>query len=306
MAKRFKLTDDSLNTYGFRILTDGIDISQFEKNPVMLYDHDSYTLPIGRWTNIKKEDGAIYADAEFDLKDKFAAQVAGKVEDGFINMCSISIYKKEESVDESVLLPGQIFPTITKSQLKEVSITPFGANHNALKLYSDDGSLLELNNKNLNNVFKTKITTMKKIKEMLQLAENANEADVENAVQALQQRAENAERKLREIEDAKKASQKKEAEALVDNAIKEQRINASAKDAFLQMFDSSFENAKKVLSEIPKRKTAKDIIENGEKGDEKLLSMSWDELDKSNRLQELKDKYPDVFEELKKEKFKNQ
>lgn len=44
----FVISDESVNSYGKVILTDGIDISQFERNPVMLYMHERATV-VGRW-----------------------------------------------------------------------------------------------------------------------------------------------------------------------------------------------------------------------------------------------------------------
>ena len=40
----FVISDESVNSYGKVILTDGIDISQFERNPVMLYMHERATV----------------------------------------------------------------------------------------------------------------------------------------------------------------------------------------------------------------------------------------------------------------------
>ena len=43
----FVLHDESVNTYGFRMLTSGANLEEFKKNPVMLLNHDDYSLPIG-------------------------------------------------------------------------------------------------------------------------------------------------------------------------------------------------------------------------------------------------------------------
>lgn len=39
MSKRIILSDSSLNRYGYRVLTEGINLEAFKKNPVMLYMH---------------------------------------------------------------------------------------------------------------------------------------------------------------------------------------------------------------------------------------------------------------------------
>ena len=88
----FVLHDESVNTYGFRMLTSGANLEEFKKNPVMLLNHDDYSLPIGRWENIRVEGGKILADAVFDEGDARAAEVKRKVENDFIRMASIGAW----------------------------------------------------------------------------------------------------------------------------------------------------------------------------------------------------------------------
>lgn len=37
MGKRVRISNDSLNSYGFRVLTSGMDVTQYNRNPVLLY-----------------------------------------------------------------------------------------------------------------------------------------------------------------------------------------------------------------------------------------------------------------------------
>lgn len=80
----FLVSDESLNSHGFKVLTAGINTTNFEKNPVMLYMHDRSHSVIGRWENLRKEGNKLYADAIFDEEDPEAVKIAGKVERGFI------------------------------------------------------------------------------------------------------------------------------------------------------------------------------------------------------------------------------
>lgn len=308
MAKRFKLSDDSINSYGFRILTSGIDLEQFRKNPVMLYDHDDWKrLPIGRWENITVEGDGLYADAIFDLKDEFAAQISQKVEDGIINMVSVGIRAIEESSDPVYMIPGQIYPTITKSKLREASITPFGSNSNALALYDENGKIIELNDKTVASLFpkpETKSETpMKLVFNKLQLKDEATEQEAVSAIEALEARASEAEAKLSEYRQKEADARKAEAITLIDAAIADQRINASAKEALIKAFDADFEGQKVILASINKRQTAKEVVNNPAQPDEKLIKMSWDDADKAGLLPELKEKHPDVFSAKFKEKY---
>ena len=132
-------------------------------------------------------------------------------------------------------------------------------------------------------------------KEMLQLV-----ASLENEaakVPALQKR-------LAELETGLKASRRAAHEALVDRAVSEGRLRAEQKESVMALLESDEENAAKLIGSLPK-KTARvqDYLrDEGEAGD--LAKMSWDEIDRANRLQELKDRFPDLYERKFNETFK--
>ncbi|WP_400192807.1 hypothetical protein [Hymenobacter sp. B81] len=140
---RFTVHDESLNVYGFRILTKGIDISAFKKNPVMLYMHDRSIMPIGKWEDLRKEDdGRMTAEAVFDKEDEFAQRVESKVEQGILSACSVWVSPLAWSDKPEVLLPGQSRPTVTSSLLNEISIVDIPGNRSALKLSLSNGVTL--------------------------------------------------------------------------------------------------------------------------------------------------------------------
>lgn len=39
MSKRVRISNDSLNSYGSRVLTSGMSVEQYCRNPVLLYMH---------------------------------------------------------------------------------------------------------------------------------------------------------------------------------------------------------------------------------------------------------------------------
>ena len=55
LDKEFMCSDESINTYGFRVLTDGGKLERFLVNPVMLYMHDVRQV-IGSWEELRNED----------------------------------------------------------------------------------------------------------------------------------------------------------------------------------------------------------------------------------------------------------
>ena len=246
------ISTSRLNSYGSRVITTGIDITQYEKNPVLLWMHrrsfsSNSPLPIGRVENLRFDGDALKGTPVFDEKDPFAKQIADKWEGGFLKMCSAGLDIVETSVDPVHLLPGQTRATVLRSKLTEVSIVDIGSNDDALQL-TNSGQLLtlasgeacealpllELNKPekedNANgeqpaaSINNNKITMKKETLQLLGLAENATEEQVHNAVQLLKQSADKAQSmELAAITSA------------VDQAIKEKRITEAQRDHFIQL-----------------------------------------------------------------------
>lgn len=319
-TKSVVLHDESVNTYGFRMLTSGANLEEFRKNPVMLYNHDDWSMPIGRWENIRVEEDKIIADPVFDLKDAKAAEIARKVEEGFIKAASIGAWSPEEvSRDASLMLAGQDLPTVTKWTVREASFCAIGANHNALVFYDREGKKIDLSDRQTfirltDNIVKpTKTEKMnKELLSMLNLKDGASEDEVAAAVKIALSDKEKAEKDLKELQDkvaadeaAAKEKQKQEAVALTDAAIKDGRISASAREATIQSFESNFESTKVMLSSINVRQSVTDRIVNlkGGSSSDKYAGKSWDDLDRENLLLGLKDSDPELFKQLFTEKF---
>lgn len=132
---RFIISDESVNRYGYRILSRGMSTASFEKNPVVFYNHGTYNLPIGKGKDLRHEpDGSITLDIDFDTEDEQALAVQKKAERGFLNACSVGIDVLETSTDSNVVLSGQTRPTVTHCELLELSICGIPGNRNALRL----------------------------------------------------------------------------------------------------------------------------------------------------------------------------
>lgn len=148
MAKDFIINTNGLNSWGTRVLTSGIDLGQFKRNPVLLYMHvrgfDGKSTPIGRVENIHVEGDELRGTPVFDMKDSFAAEIGRKWEENFIRMCSAGLEPIELSFAPEHLLQGQTRATVVRSKLVEVSIADIGSNDDALQLYEPSGKLLQL------------------------------------------------------------------------------------------------------------------------------------------------------------------
>ena len=312
----FVVSDESVNSYGLRVLTDGIITDRFEKNPVMLYSHDDYNrLPIGKWTNLKKARGKMTATANFDEQDDFAQKVKGKAEQKIIQMASLGIIPLEWSDDPELMVQGQSEPTITKCILREISITPFGSNHNAFRMYDKQGNEIKLSEatKMFNKDQKTKAMSQTNLKLLLTTGLNLSEdmADSElvkhciNLSQQVQTLKEEKQNVQKELDELKKKDEVKLKEELVNQAVKEQKITEKQKAVYLGL---SYEQAKNLLDTIEKPVNLNEYTQ-GNGGDEKnekrkdWTFKDWTQKDPEG-LEEMKGKDPECYKLLFKEEYK--
>lgn len=163
--KTFVLSDESVNSHGFKVNTEGINLDFFNKNPLMLYMHKRSNGIIGRWENVRKEGGKLLGDAVFDEGEELGEKVKKRVDNGFLHACSIGI-------DAGTITMKNIggIDTVIKCDLIEVSIVDMPANKNAVKLAKCN--LIKLHKIDVNQEFKKNIT------EILGLTENAINEDI--------------------------------------------------------------------------------------------------------------------------------
>lgn len=338
MAKPFVFSDETINSYGFYLKNDGADISQFKKNPILLWMHKrpgpwlggkDEVLAIGTVTNIVFNEQKQRWEGEpvFDTEDQFAAEIARKWEKGIYRMVSPGVKVIEWSSDTKYLKKGQTSPTAMKWILKEISIVDIGSNNNAIALYNDDDEVVNLSEGNGGNIPALLLTQNSENMELITLADGTkleSVADVqklydtnaanEQKIVTLTAELDGLKQKVDGYEKARKEAIKAEAVNLVDAAVKDGRIDAqpgdkgkSAKDDWLKFFEIDHESAKSALASIPKRKSVTEQLEtHGTQTDAELADLrkqSWDDLDKSGKLVKLREKYYDVFELKFEEKF---
>ena len=141
-TKRVRISNESLNSYGFRVLTSGMEVGQYSRNPVLLYMHERGNV-IGYVKDLKVEDNEITGELMFDEATELSQRCKKQWEFGSLKMVSVGIDILEMSEDPKFLVEGQLRPTVTKSKLFEVSLVDVGANDDALVLQKD-GQRIEL------------------------------------------------------------------------------------------------------------------------------------------------------------------
>lgn len=229
-SKRYRLSDDSINSYGYSVLTSGINISRVKNGLVPALLNHSSDQPIGTWQKVMRRKGELIGTLELneDLKD--TKQAKALIDGPGTIGVSIGIGDVEFNDD---------YTQIVKSTLYEASITPTPSNGNAHELHVY---------KNYEN--REKYSEMELVKLRIDHATGATEnVSLNHKKEIDMEKLEVAEGKIKEleaqiaelaktnaelsiqVEDFKKA----EVESYVDEAIKTGKFNAGSKESLLKL-----------------------------------------------------------------------
>lgn len=246
MGKRVRISNESVNCYGTRILTSGIDISQYIRNPVLLYMHERGKV-IGYVKDIKIEGQDVTGELVFDEVSELSKQLKKQWEFGSVKMVSANFQILSTSDDKQLLIEGQERPTVTRCKLVEVSVVDIGGNDDAIVL-SHEGETISLSGQNsidgvlplINNKepIKKKKMELKELAIKLGLNETATEEEVNSKIVSLSATA----NKVNELEAQVSTllAEKKNVElaavtTAVSTAISEKRLPASMKAHFVEL-----------------------------------------------------------------------
>ena len=123
--------------YGDIIDQKGWILENYKTNPVVLLNHDSNQLPIGKG-NVYLRDDKLVIDVEFDSEDERAKEVERKAKKGFMNAVSVGFRplesKSRSELPEDNKYYGQRGMYYSKAELLEVSIVTIPANGEATML----------------------------------------------------------------------------------------------------------------------------------------------------------------------------
>lgn len=233
-GKRVRITNDSLNSYGTRVLTAGMNVEQYQRNPVLLYMHERGNV-IGYVKDLKVEDGEVTGELMFDEASELSTRCKKQYKFGSLKMVSAGLDILETSEDPELLVQGQTCPTVTKSKLFEVSLVDIGANDDAIVLQKDgkkitlgkdsECPLPMLNNNN------QKQMEQKQYALHLGLPETATDAEITAKLNELNAAKQENERLQKEKETLTLAS----ITAVVEKAVGEKRIATDKKDEFINL-----------------------------------------------------------------------
>jgi HK97 family phage prohead protease len=136
------ITTESIDRDGEVLISQGMDTSEFDLNPVVFYNHD-YAQPVGRITGLKRGKNKIDATIEFakrpaDFEGSYFPEfVESLVSQGIVKGISVGFVPLEGGVRKASKQDREQFgdrvrQVYSKWKLYEVSIAPLPANPNAL------------------------------------------------------------------------------------------------------------------------------------------------------------------------------
>lgn len=236
-TKRVRISNESLNSYGTRVLTAGMNVEQYNRNPVLLYMHERGQV-IGLVKDLKVEGEEVTGELVFDEATELSRRCRKQWEFGSLKMVSAGIDIIELSESPEHLVQGQSSPTITKSKLLEVSLVDIGANDDAIvlqkdgqriELGKDGGTVLPLLHSNNNQ--KSKEMDQEKLALELGLPKDAGEATINAELAKLKAKSAEADTLRTECDTLRAAR----IETLVNAAVAEKKIGGDKKQQFLEL-----------------------------------------------------------------------
>lgn len=325
--KEFLLSDSSLNVYKYRLLTTGYLSDQFKRNPIGYYMHgttDEFPREAGvlvKWEDLRTEGDKVYAKPTINLNHPRGQKTVDEVENGFLNAASVGqIVALEISTDPLDYLADQTGPTVTKWFNREASLVDIPGNYNALTELVDK----DLNAINLSAFYTPKNLNMKQITltaEQLTLL-NLNAASDPAAISAAFQNLVATAAKVPDLEarlntattakttaetafnDLKAASTKTQVEDLIAGGYTDKKFGKALGEKLKVDYATNPTGLKSLIDSMPKYASLTDTLETGENNPEikDLMAKTYTELDKSGKLERLKDLSLDGF----KNKYKAQ
>lgn len=318
--REFLLSDSSLNSYSYRLLTSGYQVDEFKKNPIGYRMHLRDEGVVVKWEDIRIDGDKVYAKPVVNLSNPKGQQTVDELENGFLNAASVGhLVALEISSNPADYLPNQQGPTISKWYNRECSLVDIPGNYNSL------ADLVDENDKPINlSDFNTKKITMEKIiltpaqlAAIPNLKADATQADVDTAITNLVAKAGKVdglttelaaantakETAVTELANLQAATTTAEVETLVETATTEKRITVEAGTALKAQFAGKPVELKALLATFPKYEGLVTKLDASGKNVADLVAKTYDELDASGKLENLKAASPAIFFEKFAEKF---
>ncbi|MDM1557065.1 hypothetical protein HX126_21145 [Chryseobacterium indologenes] len=312
--KEFCVTDESVNVYGYRCLTSGLQLEEYKRNPIGFKMHDRGGGILVRWEDFRIEKDKVFAKPIINLSHDDGQKTVDEIESGFLNAASCgSIVVLEASGNAEFMLDGQTRPTVTKWFPREISLVDIPGNYNALaNLYDADNNELNLSDFQIKTFQNMSNTTLDAAKILTALNLKAgDEGEVVTAINNLVDKAKKSDEyktdldtKTKELKDLKDETVKKQVEDLIDKGKTDKKLTNEVAAILSKSYATNPEDLKALIDTMPAQVSVTDDIKDG-KELEKYTDKSWDDLYASEELETVRKKFPALYTKLKDEKYPN-
>lgn len=292
--KEFCLSDDSVNCYGYRLLTSGLQLERFNP-PIGFLMHNREAGVAVRWEELAVREGCLYGKPS--VNETVFPNLAKQIEDGFYAAASVGhIVALKMTDDDGYKLEGQTGPTVLKWFPREISIVDIPGNYNAIaQLFDEADNLLH----DLTDKFSTdmnKATIEVEALGLPNLSADATAEQAQEAVRDLIAKANRVDAAEKELKDLREQTNRKEVNALVDAALAAHKINSACADKLKTDYAQNPDGLKALLDAMPAQQSIADRL-NADVPEE-YKGKTWQELYASGKLAELKKDYPEYYKEL--------
>lgn len=302
--KEFCISDDSVNVYGYRLLTSGLDLSRFNP-PIGFLMHERERGVAVRWEDFRTEVGKVYAKPV--VNDELFPTLASQIEEGFYNAASVGhIVALEMDDSERAKLEGQTGPTVTKWFCRECSIVDIPGNYNAIaRLYDESDNVLHDLSANLINTDTMKqdnpttgVMVAVAALGLPDLKEGATAEDAVLAVQELMKKNSESEKLIADLTAQVAAQKDASINAILDNAVKARKMTPAMAAQLKSDYAGRTAELQELIDKMPVQGLLTEQLKPGDVP-EKWLGKTWHDLYVSGELEQVKREFPDYYERLR-------
>lgn len=295
----FCLTDDSVNVYGYRLKTSGLQLDRF-KPAIGYFMHDREKGVAVRWEDFRIADGKLFARPVVNTAS--FPELAEQIRCGFYNAASVGhIVAIEMTDDPSSKLEGQTGPTVTKWFPRECSIVDIPGNYNAIaQLYDETDNVLRDLSADLIEYTMDKLELTAEHRTLLNLkGDNLSEHDVTTRLKDLVAKEERLPMVENELNALKASIARDKVEAILAKGLSEHRMTQQLADQLKVDYALNPDGLQTLVDAMPQQATL--VSQLDPEVPEKYQGKTFEDLYMSGELEEVKEKYPELYNKLKQE-----
>lgn len=324
VGRKFVLSDNSVNVYGFKLLSEGCELDRFRANPIGYYRHGKLDKKadgvLVKWADVQLEGEQITGYPVINMDHPRGQRTVNEVNDGFLNAASVGgitfiecDLEDNPEDKENPLLVGK------RWYFKESSLVETPGNQGAVSAQLEDEDGNEVSLEDLRKQFvriknkHMRTVTLPVDKELLELVNLSDEGAVtpETIVEGIKGlKADNAaleaekNKAVKELADEKKATNDGKVKAALDKGLADGKYTAATREKLAKQFAGRPDELEDLIGTMqPYQSIAGELAKRAGELPKELEGKDYDELDRADMMGRVKKEHPDLYKKLFKDKF---